>query len=209
MNYIHWMVTNVPGSRTDEGDERFDYLPPWGFERNATNTGIIDTGDAAVHQVAVLAFKQPGTIDVTESARGCPESIFNRFISLTDFMAKYGLEGPAAGNMFWTKYGTWADEMNCYATSSGQSLVIRNLVEIKKALVDGLLKFKSSLYSIQGCSPLCGIGLGDVLVDHPAAPVGLILGQLDSMLALLIRLLLEVSCEPSQGLVVAVEIGSH
>merc|ERR1712149_967 len=43
MNYIHWMVTNVPGSRTDEGDERFDYLPPWGFERNATNTGIIDT----------------------------------------------------------------------------------------------------------------------------------------------------------------------
>jgi len=117
MNYIHWMVTNVPGSRTDEGDERFDYLPPWGFERNATNTGIIDTGDAAVHQVAVLAFKQPGTIDVTESARGCPESIFNRFISLTDFMAKYGLEGPAAGNMFWTKYGTWADEMNCYATS--------------------------------------------------------------------------------------------
>merc|ERR1719147_555809 len=71
MNYIHWMVTNVPGSRTDEGDERFDYLPPWGFERNATNTGIID---------------------VTESARGCPESIFNRFISLTDFMAKHGLE---------------------------------------------------------------------------------------------------------------------
>merc|ERR1712098_975651 len=44
-----------PGSRPDEGDERFDYLPPWGFERNATNTGIIDTGDAAVHQVAVLA----------------------------------------------------------------------------------------------------------------------------------------------------------
>merc|ERR1719481_729781 len=94
-------------------------------------------------------------------------------------------------------------------TKMSISLVIRNLVKIKKALVDSLLKFKSSLYSIQGCSPLCGVGLGDVLVDHPAAPVGLILGQLDSMLTLLIRLLLEVSCEPSQGLVVAVEIGSH
>ena len=56
-----------------------EYLAPWGFERNADNTAIVDTGDAALHPLGILVFRQPGSIDVTEVARGCSvQGIFGR-----------------------------------------------------------------------------------------------------------------------------------
>ena len=64
--------------------QNVEYLPPWGFERNADNTAVVDTGDAALHPLGILVFRQPGSIDVTEVAQGCSiqGTLFGRTLNI-------------------------------------------------------------------------------------------------------------------------------
>merc|ERR1711862_718773 len=67
------------------------------------------------------------------------------------------------------------------------SVTVRSLVHVKEALIDCLLKFKSSLKGVHGASPLHGAGLGDVLEEDLASSLILILDQLLAVLPLLVR----------------------
>merc|ERR1719348_682970 len=104
MQYFHWMLTNLPGTFAPEAFEAMEYIAPFGFERNATNTGVVETGDAALHDVVTLVYKQPGVIDVEETQSGCnPEILGARIHDQAVLAEKYGLEGPVAGTFSWTK----------------------------------------------------------------------------------------------------------
>ena len=80
--------------------------------------------------------RQPGRIDVEESASGCSqEGIFGRRVDIvskkctrdnlivspslfqSEFAAKYGLIGPAAGKPFWTQYSEATDDLLCLSSS--------------------------------------------------------------------------------------------
>jgi len=115
--YFHYLVTNVPNNMLAEGDESIEYLAPYGFLRNEANTKLVDTGDAAIHQVAVLVYKQPGPIEVEETTSGCDEGILTvRLINQPEFVAKYGLGNPVAGSLFWTKYTEAVNAYLCLTT---------------------------------------------------------------------------------------------
>jgi len=122
-NYLHWMVHNVPGNAIRDGVENIEYLTPWGFERNADETDIVETGDAALHPLGILIFEQHPrvTIDALREARGCSfDGLLGagRTGDISNLMAKYALgDRPVAGKLFWTKYGKVADEINCYITA--------------------------------------------------------------------------------------------
>merc|ERR1712168_1601126 len=78
---------------------------------------IVDSGDDGIHATAVLVFRQPGPITVEEDLKGCNmDAIFGRRILVNDLITKYSLEGPIAGNLFWTKYTEGTEEMLCYMT---------------------------------------------------------------------------------------------
>jgi len=116
MQWFHWLKSNVPGSDLSGGDENYEYIAPFYFERNATNTGVVDTGDAPGHDILVLVYKQDGTISIEENQSGCNPSIEGRVTDKDGLAEKYGLEGPVAGTFFWTKYYEGGDYYMCYFT---------------------------------------------------------------------------------------------
>merc|ERR1711931_1710 len=114
-NFIHWMVSNVPGSDVLAGDLNIEYLPPWAFERNEANDAIVDTGDTPLHPDGILAFEQSGSITVEENFIGCNiGAIYGRALSVRDLQSKYGLSGPKFGTLFWTYLCEATDDLNCY-----------------------------------------------------------------------------------------------
>jgi len=119
-NFQHWMVHNVPGNSLSEGIENVEYLTPWGFERNADETDILDTGDAALHPLGILVFEQHPRVIIDEfkKARGCSfDGLLGegRMGDISELMEHFSLgDRPVAGKLFWTKYGKVADEINCY-----------------------------------------------------------------------------------------------
>ncbi|XP_074080643.1 large ribosomal subunit protein mL38 [Macrotis lagotis] len=58
--YIHWLVTNIPGSDVSAGEETCHYLPPF----PSRGTGF--------HRFVFLLFKQHGPINFSEDARPSP-----------------------------------------------------------------------------------------------------------------------------------------
>ncbi|XP_004592955.2 large ribosomal subunit protein mL38 isoform X2 [Ochotona princeps] len=58
--YVHWLVTNIPGNRLAEGEESCPYLPPF----PARGSGF--------HRYAFLLFKQDKPIDFSEDTRPTP-----------------------------------------------------------------------------------------------------------------------------------------
>ncbi|XP_040845582.1 39S ribosomal protein L38, mitochondrial isoform X1 [Ochotona curzoniae] len=58
--YVHWLVTNIPGNRLAEGEESCPYLPPF----PARGSGF--------HRYAFLLFKQDEAIDFSEDTRPTP-----------------------------------------------------------------------------------------------------------------------------------------
>merc|ERR1740123_2109018 len=78
-------------------------------------------------------------------------------------------------------------------------ITVSCLVHVKEALVDCLLKLKSSLEGVHGASPLHGAGLGDVLEDNLSSSLVLVLDQLLPMLSLLVGRLLEEGGQSGEG----------
>merc|ERR1712098_920599 len=122
-NFMHWMVHNIPRTSIEEGVENVEYLTPWGFERNADETDILDTGDAALHPLGILVFEQHPRVIIDEfkKARGCSfDGLLGegRMGDISELMEHFSLgDRPVAGKLFWTKYGKVADEINCYITA--------------------------------------------------------------------------------------------
>jgi len=112
-DYIHWLVTNIPGTNAVEGTEVMRYLEPF----------IANQADGT-HQFLVLVFRQPnGRIRLEETQRGCSPSLFtNRALNKHHtFVDKYGLQ-LVAGTWFRTGWGGRASEqMLCYASKCNRA----------------------------------------------------------------------------------------
>jgi len=117
LQYMHWVVTNVPGSgKVYAGDEMFEYVPPFGFKLDETYTGLVDAGKP-MHQVLFLVYKQAGRISMAEGQHGCNPDLATRIHSKTALAEQYGLEGPVAANFIFTTYSpTGTDALLCKYT---------------------------------------------------------------------------------------------
>merc|ERR1712110_494604 len=59
--YLHWMVTNIPGSSVELGNEVMEYVTPFSLEVQETPLdGFIKDRYASAHPMVFLVFKQPG-----------------------------------------------------------------------------------------------------------------------------------------------------
>merc|ERR1719370_2708677 len=87
----------------------------------------------------------------------------------------------------------------------GISLAITSLVQVKKTLVHSFLQLQGCLHGLKRSTPLRAAGLGNVLEDNLPSTPGLIFHQLHTVLALLIRALLEEGSKAVEGLVIPVE----
>ena len=70
------------------------------------------------------------------------------------------------------------------------------------------LELQGSLHGLQGCAPLHGGGLGDILEDNLASSLVLVLDELLSVFPLLVRVLFEVGREPAVSDVISVKVVS-
>ncbi|NXR11134.1 RM38 protein, partial [Semnornis frantzii] len=98
--YLHWLVTNIPGNDIKLGQEICHYLPPF----PARGTGY--------HRFVFLLFKQDHSIDFSEDARPMPcHSLKMRTFSTFDFYRKHEDAMTPAGLAFfqcqWDNSVTW------------------------------------------------------------------------------------------------------
>ncbi|NXX43088.1 RM38 protein, partial [Tricholaema leucomelas] len=98
--YLHWLVTNIPGNDIKLGKEICHYLPPF----PAMGTGY--------HRFVFLLFKQDHPIDFSEDARPMPcHSLKMRTFSTFDFYRKHEDAMTPAGLAFfqcqWDSSVTW------------------------------------------------------------------------------------------------------
>uniref|UniRef100_A0A8C3CRH8 Large ribosomal subunit protein mL38 n=1 Tax=Cairina moschata TaxID=8855 RepID=A0A8C3CRH8_CAIMO len=98
--YLHWLVTNVPGNDIKAGKEICHYLPPF----PAMGTGY--------HRFVFLLFKQERPIDFSEDVRPTPcHSLKMRTFSTFDFYRKHEDSMTPAGLAFfqcqWDSSVTW------------------------------------------------------------------------------------------------------
>ncbi|NXP46442.1 RM38 protein, partial [Heliornis fulica] len=98
--YLHWLVTNIPGNDIRSGKEICHYLPPF----PAMGTGY--------HRFIFLLFKQDCPIDFSEDVRPMPcHSLKMRTFSTFDFYRKHEDAMTPAGLAFfqcqWDSSVTW------------------------------------------------------------------------------------------------------
>ena len=96
----HWLVTNIPGNSVSSGDVMSEYVgagPPNG-------TGL--------HRYVFLLFKQQGKQDfpglnkiTNHSSNGRPKW------KVREFVNKYNLGSPIAGNFFQAEYDSYCEEL--------------------------------------------------------------------------------------------------
>ncbi|KAM6403355.1 large ribosomal subunit protein mL38-like [Rhynochetos jubatus] len=87
--YLHWLVTNIPGNDIRSGKEICHYLPPF----PAMGTGY--------HRLVFLLFKQDCPIDCSEDVRPTPcHSLKMRTFSTCDFYRKHEDAMTPAGLAF-------------------------------------------------------------------------------------------------------------
>jgi len=105
-DYIHWVVTNIPGNDIKAGNEMFQFIQPW-----------VAQSDSEKHPYLALVFKQNGKVRMEEWQKGCspsvlpPTRVLNKHATFVD---KYGME-LVAGTWFQVPYsGRESDKMNCY-----------------------------------------------------------------------------------------------
>uniref|UniRef100_F7F769 Large ribosomal subunit protein mL38 n=2 Tax=Ornithorhynchus anatinus TaxID=9258 RepID=F7F769_ORNAN len=87
--YVHWLVTNIPGNEVAAGQEQCHYLPPF----PARGTGF--------HRLVFLLFKQDHLIDFSEDTRPSPcSSLAQRTFRTFDFYRKHQDSMTPAGLAF-------------------------------------------------------------------------------------------------------------
>ncbi|XP_075418346.1 large ribosomal subunit protein mL38 [Tenrec ecaudatus] len=87
--YVHWLVTNIPGNKVTDGQETCPYLPPF----PARGSGF--------HRYVFLLFKQGKPIDFSEDARPSPcYQLTQRTFHTFDFYKKHQDSMTPAGLAF-------------------------------------------------------------------------------------------------------------
>ncbi|XP_049305201.1 uncharacterized protein LOC105222811 [Bactrocera dorsalis] len=89
--FLHWLVINIPGNKVAEGQAVAEYIgsgPPEG---------------SGLHRYVFLVFKQAGKIESTKFIRKTSREGRVR-TNTRDFIAKYNLGDPIAGNFYQAQY---------------------------------------------------------------------------------------------------------
>merc|ERR1712110_174430 len=79
--FIHWLVTNIPGNSISQGQEMVEYVTPFSFDLEGDffefgqDPAPIDL-TAPGHPMLAMVYKQSGEISVDETRRGCSEDDF-------------------------------------------------------------------------------------------------------------------------------------
>ena len=105
MQYIHWIMINIPGNDILSGTEVMRYIEPFAA-----------SPDDSEHPMLVLVYKQnDGKVEFEETQRGCSTSLLTSRVNDKDALAaKYNLE-LVAGTFFLVPYsGRATEEMLCY-----------------------------------------------------------------------------------------------
>lgn len=105
MQYIHWIMTNIPGNDILSGTEVIRYIEPFSA-----------SPDDPEHPMLVLVYKQTdGKVEFEETQRGCSTSLLTSRVNDKDALAaKYNLE-LVAGTFFLVPYsGRATEEILCY-----------------------------------------------------------------------------------------------
>jgi len=102
--YVHWMVTNIPGTNIKYGTEVMQYVTPFSLEFNEAGEFITEAGNSS-HPLVLAVFKQEREkIVVEETQAGCTKDIVEpRIVDYRELQAKYGLE-LVAGNYLYMPY---------------------------------------------------------------------------------------------------------
>ncbi|XP_019349903.1 large ribosomal subunit protein mL38 isoform X1 [Alligator mississippiensis] len=112
--YIHWLVTNIPGNDVGAGKEICHYFPPF----PAKGTGY--------HRFTFLLFKQDRLIDFSEDVRPTPcHSLKMRTFKTFDFYRKHEKDMTPAGLAFFQCQ--WDDTV---------THVFRQLLDMKEPVFD-------------------------------------------------------------------------
>jgi len=96
--YVHWMVTNIPGTNIKWGTEVMEYVTPFSLEFNDAGEFITDAANSS-HPLILAVFKQEaGKIVVDETQAGCTKGIndLEECQPRTDIM-DITTRGPARG----------------------------------------------------------------------------------------------------------------
>jgi len=104
--FVHWMVTNIPGTKVSSGNEVMQYVTPFSLELN--EDGSINKN--ATHTMVIMVYKQKGKMVTDETQYGCSPDLFSdqRIVDQQSLVTKYGLE-VVGGNLMhvpWSGYHT-------------------------------------------------------------------------------------------------------
>ena len=61
-NFIHYMVTNVPGTEAASGDVLFEYIPPFTFDFVADRDPQFSRDSGKEHKIAIFVYEQQAEI---------------------------------------------------------------------------------------------------------------------------------------------------
>ncbi|XP_008102612.2 large ribosomal subunit protein mL38 [Anolis carolinensis] len=114
MEYVHWLVTNIPGNNIEAGEEICHYFPAF----PARGTGY--------HRYVFLLFKQLQAVDFTEDVRPKPcHSLKMRTFKTFDFYRKHQNDITPAGLSFFQCH--WDETV---------TRVFHNLLNMKEPVFD-------------------------------------------------------------------------
>ena len=100
---LHWLVGNIKiTNQGTTGQEIIQYI------------GAVPPEDGGMHRYVLLVFQQPGYIQFDE--KPIPNNTFDgrASFSVKNFVSKYKLMGPIAGNFFQAKYDDYVPEFYKY-----------------------------------------------------------------------------------------------
>ncbi|CAD6993262.1 protein D2 [Ceratitis capitata] len=95
----HWLVVNIPGNAVDKGEVLSAYV------------GSGAPKDTGLHRYVFLLYKQPKKLEFTEAHLTNTSPKGREKFSTKNFVAKYGLGVPVAGNFFQAQYDDYVPEL--------------------------------------------------------------------------------------------------
>lgn len=91
-NWLHWLITNIPGNNLHQGDQLCDYMGPSPPARSG------------LHRYVFLAYQQPSKIDVSREKKGFSGRERASW-RVSDFLSRHSMSDDQliAANMFQAK----------------------------------------------------------------------------------------------------------
>ncbi|XP_067631225.1 protein D2-like [Eurosta solidaginis] len=96
----HWLVGNIPGDQLEKGEVLTEYV------------GSGPPKDTGLHRYIFLLYKQPNKLEFTETHFTNKMGKGREGFSTKNFVKKYGLSVPVAGNFFQAQFDDSVPELH-------------------------------------------------------------------------------------------------